>query len=207
VVPRTTDGPLEAREWLEHSPNQRAENRAAPPLTKLTQERSELSTRMTRDARLPSTSCRRGVVAPVVLMLFDPLAVPDALLMLAPEREPVIALTAPWHERDAQTLVERLDAALFAPSPDTAQDLVDKSGITAEQAGDGSRTCNGLAATPGRPGGTRAATASRSGSRHIRAASATTSSCGSTVSAQSLRVIRLSTSGRGGAVNSRWPLR
>jgi hypothetical protein len=93
---------------------------------------------MTRDARLPSTSCRRGVVAPVVLMLFDPLAVPDALLMLAPEREPVIALTAPWHERDAQTLVERLDAALFAPSPDTAQDLVDKSGITAEQAGDGS---------------------------------------------------------------------
>ena len=33
------------------------------------------------------------------LLLFDPLAVPDALLALAREREPVIVLTAPWHER------------------------------------------------------------------------------------------------------------
>ena len=72
------------------------------------------------------------------LLLFDPLAVPDALLALAREREPVIVLTAPWHERDAQELVERLDAAVFAPPPDTAQDLIDKYGITAEQAGDGS---------------------------------------------------------------------
>jgi hypothetical protein len=36
------------------------------------------------------------------LLLFDPLAVPDALVALASEREPVIVLTAPWHERDAQ---------------------------------------------------------------------------------------------------------
>lgn len=72
------------------------------------------------------------------LLLFDPLAVPDALFALAPEREPVIVLTAPGHERDSQALVERLDAALFAPPPDTAQDLIDKFGITAEQAGDGS---------------------------------------------------------------------
>jgi hypothetical protein len=72
------------------------------------------------------------------LLLFDPLAVPEALLALAREREPVIVLTAPWHERDTQALVERLDAALFAPPPDTAQDLIDKYGITAEQAGDGS---------------------------------------------------------------------
>src|ERR671937_2557226 len=72
------------------------------------------------------------------LLLFDPLAVPDALLALARERDPVIVLTAPWHERDAQALVERLDAALFAPPPDTAQDLMDKFGIPAEQAGDGS---------------------------------------------------------------------
>jgi hypothetical protein len=72
------------------------------------------------------------------LLLFDPLAVPEALLALAREREPVIVLTAPWHERDAQALVELLDAALFAPSPDTAQGLIDKYGITAEQAGDGS---------------------------------------------------------------------
>jgi hypothetical protein len=72
------------------------------------------------------------------LLLFDPLAVPDELLALASEREPVIVLTAPWHERDTQALVGRLGAAVFAPPPDTAQDLIDKYGITAEQAGDGS---------------------------------------------------------------------
>lgn len=72
------------------------------------------------------------------LLLFDPLAVPDTLLALAREREPVIVLTAPWHERDAQSLVERLGAPVYAPPPDTAQDLIDKYGITAEQAGDGS---------------------------------------------------------------------
>jgi hypothetical protein len=72
------------------------------------------------------------------LLLFDPLAVPGALLALAREREPVIVLTAPWHERDAQALVERLGAVVFAPPPDTAQDLIDKYAITAERAGDGS---------------------------------------------------------------------
>lgn len=72
------------------------------------------------------------------LLLFDPLAVPEALFGLAQEREAVIVLTAPWHERDAQSLVERLDAGVFAPRPDTAQDLIAKYGITAEQAGDGS---------------------------------------------------------------------
>lgn len=35
-------------------------------------------------------------------------------------------------------LVGRLGATVFAPPPDTAQDLIDKYGITAEQAGDGS---------------------------------------------------------------------
>ena len=63
---------------------------------------------------------------------------PVALLALAREREPVIVLTAPWHERDARALVERLDAAVFAPPPDTARDLIDKYAITAEAAGDGS---------------------------------------------------------------------
>jgi hypothetical protein len=72
------------------------------------------------------------------LLLFDPLAVPDEVLALAPEREPVIVLTAPWHERDTRALVERLGATVFAPPPDTAQDLIDKYRITAEQAGDGS---------------------------------------------------------------------
>ena len=72
------------------------------------------------------------------LLLFDPLAVPDELLVLASEREPAIVLTAPWHERDAQALVERLGAPVFTPPRDTAQDLIDKFGITAERAGDGS---------------------------------------------------------------------
>lgn len=40
--------------------------------------------------------------------------------------------------RDTQALVGQLGAAVFAPPPDTAQDLIDKYGITAEQAGDGS---------------------------------------------------------------------
>jgi hypothetical protein len=72
------------------------------------------------------------------LLLFDPLAVPDELLELTAEREPAIVLTAPWHERDAQSLVERLGAPVFAPPADTAQDLMDKYGIAAERAGDGS---------------------------------------------------------------------
>jgi hypothetical protein len=72
------------------------------------------------------------------LLLFDPLSVPDELLTLAAKREPVLVLTAPWHERDAEMLAEQLGAAVFAPRPDSAQDLMDKYGITAEQAGDGS---------------------------------------------------------------------
>jgi glyoxylase-like metal-dependent hydrolase (beta-lactamase superfamily II) len=72
------------------------------------------------------------------LLLFDPLAVPDALPELAAEREPVVVLTAPWHERDTQSLVERLGVPVYAPPPDTAEDLVQKFGITVEQAGDGS---------------------------------------------------------------------
>jgi glyoxylase-like metal-dependent hydrolase (beta-lactamase superfamily II) len=72
------------------------------------------------------------------LLLFDPLDVPDELLALAAEREPAVVLTSPWHERDAQALVERLGTPVFTPSADSAQDLIDKFGITAEQAGDGS---------------------------------------------------------------------
>lgn len=72
------------------------------------------------------------------LLLFDPLSVPDELLELAADREPVVVLTAPWHERDTQSLVERLDAPVFLPPPDTADDLVRKYGITLEQAGGGS---------------------------------------------------------------------
>ncbi len=72
------------------------------------------------------------------LLLFDPLGVPSEIEALAAERETAIVLTAPWHERDAQRLVERLGVLVFTPLPDTAQDLMDMYGITAEQAGDGS---------------------------------------------------------------------
>jgi glyoxylase-like metal-dependent hydrolase (beta-lactamase superfamily II) len=72
------------------------------------------------------------------LLLFDPLAVPSELVDLATGRDAAIVLTAPWHERDAQSLVERLDVPVYTPLPDTAQDLMDMYGVTAEQAGDGS---------------------------------------------------------------------
>ncbi|HSO01183.1 MAG TPA: MBL fold metallo-hydrolase [Gaiellaceae bacterium] len=72
------------------------------------------------------------------LLLFDPLAVPSKLFDLAADRETAIVLTAPWHERDAEKLVERLGAPVYTPLPDSAQFLMDTYGITAEQAGDGS---------------------------------------------------------------------
>jgi glyoxylase-like metal-dependent hydrolase (beta-lactamase superfamily II) len=72
------------------------------------------------------------------LLLFDPLAVPNGLFELASEREPAIVLTAPWHERDARALAERLGAPVYAPPADTAADLMQKYGVTAEQAGEGS---------------------------------------------------------------------
>ena len=72
------------------------------------------------------------------LLLFDPLDVPGELEALAGERETAIVLTAPWHERDAEGLVERLGAPVYTPLPDSAQHLMDTYGITAEQAGDGS---------------------------------------------------------------------
>lgn len=72
------------------------------------------------------------------LLLVDPLAVPSEIIELAADREPVVVLTAPWHERDTQRLVERLGLPVFVPPPDTADDLVQKFGITLERAGSGS---------------------------------------------------------------------
>jgi glyoxylase-like metal-dependent hydrolase (beta-lactamase superfamily II) len=72
------------------------------------------------------------------LLLFDPLAVPSEIEELAAAREPVVVLTNPWHERDTKSLVERLSAQVFAPPPDTEQDLMEKYGVTAEQASGGS---------------------------------------------------------------------
>ena len=72
------------------------------------------------------------------LLLFDPLALPTELADCAADRETAIVLTAPWHERDARGLVERLGVPVYTPLPDTAEDLMRTYGITAEQAGDGS---------------------------------------------------------------------
>ena len=50
--------------------------------------------------------------------LFDPLAVPRKIEELAAAREPVVVLTCPWHERDTQSLSERLGTPVFTPTPD-----------------------------------------------------------------------------------------
>ncbi len=71
------------------------------------------------------------------LLFFDPLAVPDELLELAPDREPAVVLTSPWHERDTRRLVEQLGVPVFTPPPDTPDDLVRKYGISREQIPDG----------------------------------------------------------------------
>jgi glyoxylase-like metal-dependent hydrolase (beta-lactamase superfamily II) len=72
------------------------------------------------------------------LLFFDPIAPPNELETLASDRETVVVLTAPWHERDMQGLVERHGLPVYAPEPDTADDLVRMFGLTLEQAGDGS---------------------------------------------------------------------
>ena len=72
------------------------------------------------------------------LLLFDPIAPPSEIDELAAERETAIVLTCPWHERDTESMVERLDVPVYTPLPDSAQYLMDTYGLTAEQAGDGS---------------------------------------------------------------------
>ncbi len=80
------------------------------------------------------------------LLLFDPLSVPDELLELVADREPMVVLTAPWHEGDTQSLVKRFGVPVFAPPPDTADDLVRKYGVTSEQAAGGSPDLDWLVA-------------------------------------------------------------
>ena len=82
------------------------------------------------------------------LVLFDPLSVPEELLGLAGERSTVVVLTAPWHERDTESLVARLGVVpVYVPAPDTAEDLVRKFGITLAQAGRGSPDVSWLLAS------------------------------------------------------------
>lgn len=67
------------------------------------------------------------------LLIFDPIAPGDELVELAAEREAMVVLTAPWHERDAQGLVERLGIPVYTPSPDSAEDLLRVYDFTAPE--------------------------------------------------------------------------
>jgi glyoxylase-like metal-dependent hydrolase (beta-lactamase superfamily II) len=72
------------------------------------------------------------------LLLFDPLAVPSEIIELAADRKLVVVLTAPWHERDTRTPGRGTrDAGVRAP-PDSQEDLMQKYGVTAEEAAGGS---------------------------------------------------------------------
>ena len=71
------------------------------------------------------------------LLLFDPIAPPGEIEELAADHEPVIVLTNPWHERDTRGLVERLDAPVFVPPPDSQEDLMQKYGLAREQVPEG----------------------------------------------------------------------
>jgi glyoxylase-like metal-dependent hydrolase (beta-lactamase superfamily II) len=67
------------------------------------------------------------------LLIFDPLGLPTEIEKLAAERETAIVLTAPWHERDTELLVEQFGMPVYAAPPDTGEDIVRKFGVPAEQ--------------------------------------------------------------------------
>jgi glyoxylase-like metal-dependent hydrolase (beta-lactamase superfamily II) len=67
------------------------------------------------------------------LLLFDPLGLPAEIEELAAERETAIVLTAPWHERDTESLVEQFGVPVYAAPSDTGEDLMRKFGVSAEQ--------------------------------------------------------------------------
>jgi hypothetical protein len=55
------------------------------------------------------------------LLLFDPIAPPTQIEELAVSRDPVIVLTAPWHERDTRSVVERLSTTTSCPRSRAAE--------------------------------------------------------------------------------------
>ena len=79
------------------------------------------------------------------LLLFDPLALPPEIDELAASRETAVVLTCPWHERDARSLVERLGAAAFVPSPEEGEPIERRQLFSA-----GDRLPVGVEAFPGR---------------------------------------------------------
>ena len=84
-------------------------------------EYEPLRRRLAGTADTPSKS---GVVSSYAIddgdqiLLFDPLAVPTAIVELAASGQAAIVLTCPWHERDARTLAAQLSAPVYVPPPD-----------------------------------------------------------------------------------------
>jgi glyoxylase-like metal-dependent hydrolase (beta-lactamase superfamily II) len=122
-------------------------------------ENEALRRRLAAMADTPNETARWVVSSYAVddgerLMFFDPLAVPREIEELAGAREPVIVLTCPWHERDTQSLAERLGAPVFTPAPDEGSPDVawllgsDTSAAHLYAAGD--RLPVGVKAFPGR---------------------------------------------------------
>jgi glyoxylase-like metal-dependent hydrolase (beta-lactamase superfamily II) len=66
------------------------------------------------------------------LLLIDPLGLPPEIERLAVDRETAIVLTAPWHERDSQNLVERFEVPVYTPRADTAEEITRTYGVTLE---------------------------------------------------------------------------
>jgi glyoxylase-like metal-dependent hydrolase (beta-lactamase superfamily II) len=79
------------------------------------------------------------------LLLIDPTTPPSPVDNFAADRETVIVLTCPWHERDARKLVEQFSASVFSPPPDSPTD----NPIAAQVYAAGDRLPIGVEAFPG----------------------------------------------------------
>lgn len=89
------------------------------------------------------------------LLLFDPIAPPAEIMTHADERELVVVLTNPWHERDARALVETRNPPVFvtdpgAGSPDVEWLLSGETGDPHLYSADGGLPDGVEAAFPGR---------------------------------------------------------
>jgi glyoxylase-like metal-dependent hydrolase (beta-lactamase superfamily II) len=79
------------------------------------------------------------------LLLIDPLAAPSEIDELAAGLETAIVLTCAWHDRDARSLAERLDAAVFVPQPEEGDPIEGRQLFSA-----GDRLPVGVEALPGK---------------------------------------------------------
>jgi hypothetical protein len=82
---------------------------------------------------------------PERLLLIDPTTPPSPIAALAAERETVVVLTCPWHERDTRSLVAQVGASVFSPPSDSPGD----DPLTAQIFTAGARLPVGVEAHPG----------------------------------------------------------